>query len=122
LSLLPRSIVHRNRAGCHESLCVTTTFTAMKYVMWQKSLVPRNNVCGNKTYYIRIFHVAIHSYCYKVCLMHKHPNAMLNYVVIKIIATILVVTSIINCNASFRGNNHDYCNNIEKPLQSAIAT
>jgi hypothetical protein len=45
--------------------------------------------------------------------MHKHPNAMPNYVAIKVIAMILVVASIIICNASLRGNNHDYCNNIK---------
>jgi hypothetical protein len=45
--------------------------------------------------------------------MHKHPNEIPNYVAIKVIATILVVACIINCNASLRGNNHDYCNNIK---------
>jgi hypothetical protein len=54
--------------------------------------------------------------------MHKHHNAMPNYMAIKVIATISIVVSIINCNASLRGNNHDYCKNIKKPLQSSIGT
>jgi hypothetical protein len=45
---------------------------------------------------------------------------MPNYVAIKVIVIILVVASIINCNALLCGNNHDYCNNIRKLLQSAI--
>jgi hypothetical protein len=45
--------------------------------------------------------------------MHKHHNAMPNYMAIKVIATISIVVSIINCNASLRGNNHDYCKNIK---------
>jgi hypothetical protein len=78
--------------------------------MWQYNLLHQKSC------------VTIHPNCYKVCLMHKHPNAMPNYVAIKVIVTISVVASIINCNASLRGNNHDYCNNIKKPLQRAIAT
>jgi hypothetical protein len=57
--------------------------------------------------------VAIHPYCYNICLMHIHPNAMPDYVAIKAIAIISVVASIINHNVSLRGNNHDYCNNIK---------
>jgi hypothetical protein len=38
---------------------------------------------------------------------------MPSYVAIKVIAMISVVASIINCNASLCGNNHDYCNNIK---------
>jgi hypothetical protein len=49
--------------------------------------------------------------------MHKHPNAMPNYMAIKVIATISVVASIINCNASLCGNN---LQQHKKPLQSAI--
>jgi hypothetical protein len=45
--------------------------------------------------------------------MHLHPNAISNYMVIKVVAMILVVTTIINHNVSLRGNNHDYCNNIK---------
>jgi hypothetical protein len=75
--------------------------------------MPRNNVCGNTTCCIRIVHVAIHSYCHNVCLIHIQPNAMPDYVAIKVIATTLVVASIINSNVSLRGNNHDYCNNIK---------
>jgi hypothetical protein len=51
--------------------------------------------------------------------MHKHPNAMPNYMAIKVIATISVVASIINCNASLCGNN---LQQHKKPLQSAIPT
>jgi hypothetical protein len=75
--------------------------------------VSRSNVCGKKTCCTRKVCVTIHLYCYKVCLMHKHPNAMPNYMAIKIIAPISVVASIINCNASLHGNNHDYCNKIK---------
>jgi hypothetical protein len=39
----------------------------------------------------------------------------------KAIAMIWVVATIIDCNISLHGNNHDYCNSIQKPLQSAIA-
>jgi hypothetical protein len=38
---------------------------------------------------------------------------MLDYMAIKVIATITTIAGIINCNASLRGNNHDYCNNIK---------
>jgi hypothetical protein len=34
----------------------------------------------------------------------------------KTITKISVVTSIIDCNVSLHGNNHDYCNNVKKPL------
>jgi hypothetical protein len=44
--------------------------------------------------------------------MHIHPNAIHDYVPIKDIAMILVAT-IIDCNVSLRGNNHNYCNNIK---------
>jgi hypothetical protein len=39
----------------------------------------------------------------------------------KAIVMIWVVATIIDCNVSLHGNNHDYCNNIQKSLQSAIA-
>jgi hypothetical protein len=75
--------------------------------------VPRNSVCGNTTYYIRIFCVVIHLYCYNVCSMHIHPNAIHNYIAIKDIATILAIATIIDHNISLCGNNHNYCNNIK---------
>jgi hypothetical protein len=46
--------------------------------------------------------------------MHIHPNAILDYVAIKTIATISVVATIIDHNISLCGNKHDYCNNIKK--------
>jgi hypothetical protein len=38
---------------------------------------------------------------------------MHDYVAKKVIATISIVATIIDCNISLRGNNHDYCNNIK---------
>jgi hypothetical protein len=53
--------------------------------------------------------------------MHIHPNAIPDYVAIKAIAMISIVAASIDHNVSFCGNNHDNCNNIKNPLQSAIA-
>jgi hypothetical protein len=57
--------------------------------------------------------VAIHPYCYNVCWMHIHLNEIPNYVATKTIATISVVATIIDHNASSCSNNHKYCNNIK---------
>jgi hypothetical protein len=54
--------------------------------------------------------------------MHIHPNAVPDYVAIKAIATISIVATIIDHNVSLCGNNHDYCIQHKKLLQSAIAT
>jgi hypothetical protein len=75
--------------------------------------VSRNSVRGNTTYYIRIFYVAIYPYCYNVCSMHIHPNAIYNYVAIKAIVTISIVATIISYNVSLCGNNHNCCSNIK---------
>jgi hypothetical protein len=64
--------------------------------------------------------MAIHPYCYKVYLMHKLPNAKLDYVAREVIARVSIVASIINCNASLCGNNHDYCNNIKNPCRELL--
>jgi hypothetical protein len=42
--------------------------------------------------------------------MHIHPNATYDYVAQKVVSMIWVVATIIDCNISLHGNNHDYCN------------
>jgi hypothetical protein len=46
--------------------------------------------------------------------MHIHPNAILDYVTIKTIATISIIATIIGRNVLLHGNKHDYCNNNKK--------
>jgi hypothetical protein len=92
---------------------VATTSIAMKQLMWQLRLLPQNTVSGNIAPCIRIFRVAIDPYCYNVCSMHIHPNAIHDYMVIKAITTISVVATIIDRNVSLHGNKHNYCNNIK---------
>jgi hypothetical protein len=65
------------------------------------------------TYDIRIVGVVLYLYCYNICLLHIHHNAIPDNVAIKTIAMTSVVATIINCNVSLRGNNHDYCKNIK---------
>jgi hypothetical protein len=74
--------------------------------------VPQNNICDNTTYCIKIVCVAIHSYCYNICWMYIHPNAILDYMTIKAIAMISVIAIIIDSNVLLRRTNHGYCNNI----------
>jgi hypothetical protein len=93
-------------------MCDNNT-TAMKQLMYQLRLVPQNSVHGNTGYCIAIFRMSIHPYCYNICLMHTHPNAIHNYVVIKAIAMISIVATIIDHNVSLCVNNHNYCNNIK---------
>jgi hypothetical protein len=45
--------------------------------------------------------------------MHIRPNVIHDYVVIKAIATISVVATIIDHNVLLRDSNHNYCNNIK---------
>jgi hypothetical protein len=75
--------------------------------------VPQNSVRDNTGCCIRIFCMVKHPYCYNTSLMHIHPNAMYGYMAKKAIAMISVVATIINCNVSLCGNNHNYSNNIK---------
>jgi hypothetical protein len=74
----------------------------------------------NIAYCIKIVSVAIQPYCYNICWMHMHLNAIPDYVAKKTIVTISIVATIIDRNVSLRGSNNDYCNNMKNHYRKLL--